>query len=166
MLKKEITEDKQAVAVGEKAGKEIIPVAAQVLEPCIYETPNVTITKAKRAKGNPALHDKVDPAAKATAKTGVSKIENLRGKIKDNPFCLECGEKFTKSHPRQDFCSKRCRETYKKRLMRQRRREAGCCPQCGKPMPEGAKGTYKEKLTYCPECAEYWKRRYEKKKTT
>jgi CRISPR-associated endonuclease Cas1 len=164
MLKKEIMGDKQAVVMGTRAGKEINSAAAEVLEPFIYERPNVTVIEAERVEKKPASCNKVNPAAKATAKTGVGKIEDLRGKIKDNPFCLECGEKFTRTHPRQNFCSKRCRETYKKRLMRQRRREAGCCPQCGKPMPEGAKGTYKEKLTYCSDCAEYWKRRYERRK--
>jgi ssDNA-binding Zn-finger/Zn-ribbon topoisomerase 1 len=41
-------------------------------------------------------------------------------------------------------------------VYREKRAVEGKCPQCGKPMPEGAKGTLKEELTYTAlKCAEY-----------
>ncbi|MEM3442255.1 MAG: CRISPR-associated endonuclease Cas1 [Candidatus Bathyarchaeia archaeon] len=80
------------------------------------------------------------------------------------PLCLECGRAFTPEKPGQKFCCNRHKDTYRKRLLRERRKAEGKCPQCGKPMAEGAKGTYKERLTYCEKCREYWKERYEKEK--
>ncbi|WP_027363657.1 hypothetical protein [Desulfotruncus alcoholivorax] len=56
------------------------------------------------------------------------------------------------------------KDAYTKRAMCEKRMEEGRCPQCGRPMPEAAKGTYKEKLTYCSKFAGNWKKRYESKK--
>jgi len=81
--------------------------------------------------------------------------------IKDKA-CLECGVIFTSKKSNQKFCCERHKDTYRKRSLRQKRKDAGLCPQCGKYMPEAAAGTYKEKLTYCGECREYWKEKYTK----
>lgn len=77
--------------------------------------------------------------------------------------CLTCNQEFVSNTPRQKFCSARCRETYRKRLLREKRKAEGKCPQCGKPMVEGAKGTYKERLKYCEECRSYYRRKYEER---
>lgn len=97
---------------------------------------------------------KVEVAKKELKKvvTGLNFIEGQ---------CLECGEPL---EPGKKFCCKRHKDTYRKRLLREKRAAEGKCPQCGGPMPEAANGTYKEKLTYCPKCAGYWKKRYEGKK--
>lgn len=73
-----------------------------------------------------------------------------------------CGKGFEPVSVKHKFCSRKCQDTAKKRRQRQTRMEAGKCPQCGKPMPGAAAGMYKEKLTYCGECREYWKGKYTK----
>lgn len=78
----------------------------------------------------------------------------------DKVCCLECGKEFIPEKPGQIFCSKTHKDTYRKRKLREKRKVEGKCPQCGKPMSEGAKGTYKEKLSYCEKCKGYWERRY------
>ncbi|SFH40425.1 CRISPR-associated endonuclease Cas1 [Desulfotomaculum arcticum] len=75
--------------------------------------------------------------------------------------CPECGKIFTPNGNRQKFCCTKHKDVYAKRVRREKRVAEGRCPQCGEPMPEAAKGTYKEKLTYCQKCADYWKKRYE-----
>jgi len=76
--------------------------------------------------------------------------------------CLECGQTFTPQRPSQKFCCNRHKETYRKRLLREKRKAEGKCPQCGRPMAEGAKGTYKDKVSYCEHCQEYWKKKHKK----
>jgi len=71
-----------------------------------------------------------------------------------------CGKGFKPASVRQKFCSGRCLDTAKKRRQRLARTEAGKCPQCGKPMPEAAAGTYKETLSYCRECKGYYQEKY------
>lgn len=78
--------------------------------------------------------------------------------------CLQCGRVFIPNCNRQKFCCTKHKEVYAKRAMREKRMAEGRCPQCGEPMPEAAKGIYKDKLTYCQKCADYWKKRYENNK--
>ncbi|SPF51592.1 hypothetical protein SBF1_5150004 [Candidatus Desulfosporosinus infrequens] len=95
-------------------------------------------------------------------------IENLVTDNVDNEtsgfFCLECGIAFVPEKPGQRFCGKTHKDTYRKRLLRQKRVSEGKCPQCGRPMEQTAEGTYKDRLTYCNDCMEYWKRKYREKK--
>lgn len=84
--------------------------------------------------------------------------------ISAETFCLECGEAIIPSKPGKKFCCDKHKHTYRKRKLREKRIAEGNCPQCGRPMPESANGTYKEKLTYCQHCMEYWKKRYKLKK--
>lgn len=91
-------------------------------------------------------------------------IKNKKVLDRKEQRCLECGQSFTPNCNRQKFCCGKHKEIYSARVKRERRIVEGLCPQCGGPMPEAAKGTYKEKLTYCQKCADYWKKRYEKKK--
>jgi hypothetical protein len=74
--------------------------------------------------------------------------------------CLECGKVVIPKSSRQKFCCDRHKDTYHKRLRRETRLRSSSCPQCGGSMPEAAAGTYKERLTYCPACVEYYRRRY------
>lgn len=98
-------------------------------------------------------------------KTGnESRAEKVKAEISNMATCLTCGQEFISNTPRQKFCSTRCRETYRKRLLREKRKAEGKCPQCGRPMVEGARGTYKERVSYCKDCMEYWKNRYWQKK--
>lgn len=78
-------------------------------------------------------------------------------------YCLECNQNFTPERPGQKFCCNRHKDTYRKRLLREKRKAEGRCPQCGKPMDGGARGAYKDRVTYCEECQNYYKKRYEKK---
>jgi len=93
-----------------------------------------------------------------------SQTKKIQSEKRQKSFCLECGEEFIPDKPGQQFCCKRHKGTHQKRLLRERRKAEGKCPQCGRPMTEGAKGTYKKKLTYCDKCMEYWKQRYEANK--
>lgn len=72
--------------------------------------------------------------------------------------CLECGLEFKPQTKTQKFCSNKHRNTHHMRLKRDKRISEGLCPLCGKPMQVAAKGTMKERLTYCSECRDYWKK--------
>lgn len=75
-----------------------------------------------------------------------------------------CGKGFKPVSVRHKFCSGKCLDTAKKKRQRQTWVEAGKCPQCGKPMPKAAAGTYKEILSYCEECKGYWERKYQERR--
>jgi len=117
-----------------------------------------TPTKADEPPHDGARHLKRNPLFSKAAKAKQDPDNKLRE-------CPECGITFIANTHGQKFCCSKHQNAYQKRHKREQRLAEGCCPHCGKPMPEAAKGTYKDKLTYCPTCAEYFKKRYESKKT-
>lgn len=92
------------------------------------------------------------------------KMENKEASDKlETVFCQECGQAFIPEKPGQKYCCKTHSVTYRKRLLREKRKAEGKCPQCGRPMAEAADGTYKEKLSYCEHCRDYWDKRYKRR---
>ena len=80
----------------------------------------------------------------------------------DMQQCPICGSEFPKN-PRKIYCSDKCRDTAAKRRKTIKRKEAGLCPQCGKPFRK-TKGTYKESLSYCGLCKQYFHANYSRKR--
>jgi hypothetical protein len=72
----------------------------------------------------------------------------------------DCDVEFTPKIGKQIYHSNACRDREKARKYRKLRKKNGDCPQCGKPMENPAKGTYKLKLSYCIYCEQYFKNRY------
>jgi len=74
--------------------------------------------------------------------------------------CIECGKSFAPANAKQKFCSAACRDRFKKRRLRLKRKEQGLCPQCGGPMDypvrigPGSKTPGRQKITYCSKCRE------------
>ncbi|MGB9846162.1 MAG: hypothetical protein ACPLRH_01510 [Desulfotomaculales bacterium] len=75
--------------------------------------------------------------------------------------CVECGKSFAPVNINQKFCSEACRDRFKKRKLRLKRKEQGLCPQCGGPMDypvrvggPGSKSPDRQKITYCSKCRE------------
>lgn len=79
-------------------------------------------------------------------------------------ICVGCGKEFIPNTGKQIYCDKQCRDRVRSRAKRAKRKEQGLCPQCGKPMPKEIKGTHKKYVSYCEDCKEYYKKRYNAKK--
>ena len=109
--------------------------------------------KDKAVRQRPGDFQKQDARKKVVKLLTENKKED--GK-QETAFCQECRQAFISEKPGQKYCCKTHKDTYRKRLLRENRKAEGKCPQCGKPMAEAADGTYKEKLSYCQHCRDYW----------
>jgi CRISPR-associated protein Cas1 len=96
--------------------------------------------------------------------TKVNKDDATISGSRGNRVCPECGLVFMPIRIDQNFC---CPEHSRQNIRRQNRirwNAEGKCQICGKPIPEGAKGVFKDKVKHCPDCAARMKRYYEEKK--
>jgi hypothetical protein len=83
---------------------------------------------------------------------------------RDKRVCPECGLDFMPMRVDQNFCCPEHSRSYNRRISRAKWKADGKCQMCGKQMPEGWKGIYKEKVTYCSDCAARMKRYYKEKR--
>ena len=77
----------------------------------------------------------------------------------------DCDTEFLSYRATQMYCSSTCRERDKAKRKRERRMNAGLCPQCGKEM-DAPKSFHSNKLhvSYCSSCQDYFRIHYEDKK--
>ena len=137
--------------------KQIIPLVKDLtsdIEKTVKEF--TAFFKDRAVKQRPGDFQKQD----ARKKVVKFQTENKKEDGQETAFCQECGQAFISEKPGQKYCCKTHKDTYRKRLLRENRKAEGKCPQCGRPMAEAAEGTYKEKLSYCEHCRDYWDKRY------
>lgn len=97
--------------------------------------------------------------------------EYRHGKVRVSylPKCANptCGEYFTKTDPRQIYCSRKCMEAVRMRNKRKRRIQRGVCSHCGGPMTGELKPDIlypRRPPRYCKKCQAYWRKLYKDKK--
>jgi Zn finger protein HypA/HybF involved in hydrogenase expression len=64
----------------------------------------------------------------------------------------------------QNICCAEGSHSSNRRVSRAKWKAEGKCQLCGKPIPEGAKGVFKDKVKHCPDCAARMNRYYNEKK--
>lgn len=70
----------------------------------------------------------------------------------------DCRKYFVSKSPRAKYCSAACRSRSHKQKKTKERAAARLCPQCGGAMPK------KTSASYCADCQEYFRKRYEANK--
>jgi len=163
---KDFFETREGVCrISQDTAKQIIPLVKDLTSDITKTVKEFTaFFKDKAVKQRPE-----DFQRKVVAPKKVNKFQTENKEVGDKQetvFCQECGEAFIPEKPGQEFCCKTHSVTHRKRLQREKRKAEGRCPQCGRPMPEAADGTYKEKVSYCQHCRDYWERRYREKKNS